>query len=208
MNTRSMTRPLPPSDGFSLVELMISLAIFGIVIGVAAVIVMVTVGNGATVQVGNDIAAMGSDRLTIAPGQALGPGRTSAGAELFTAADADARGIFGIGQLVGVEGVAAAVAATAAADPHAVADEEGMLVIDARDPWTPIRGGRWSSRAVQHVALIDRLAVVIESEVLAPETSDSLTVRSGGHDLDVDDVDLDRFHEDRRLDRRQPRVVR
>ena len=60
------------------------LTTLGIVIGVSAVIVMVTVGNGATVQVGEDIAAMGSDRLTIAPGQALGPGRTSAGAELFT----------------------------------------------------------------------------------------------------------------------------
>jgi putative ABC transport system permease protein len=66
------------------------LTTLGIVIGVSAVIVMVTVGNGATVQVGDDIAAMGSDRLTIAPGQAMGPGRTSAGAELFTVRDADA----------------------------------------------------------------------------------------------------------------------
>ena len=66
------------------------LTTLGIVIGVSAVIVMVTVGNGATVRVGEDIAAMGSDRLTIAPGQALGPGRTSAGAELFTVEDADA----------------------------------------------------------------------------------------------------------------------
>jgi putative ABC transport system permease protein len=63
------------------------LTTLGIVIGVSAVIVMVTVGNGATMQVGDDIAAMGSDRLTIAPGQQVGPGRTSAGAELFSVDD-------------------------------------------------------------------------------------------------------------------------
>jgi hypothetical protein len=48
----------------------------------------------------------------------------------------------------------------------AVADEEGMLVIDARDPWNPVRGGRWSGESVHDVALIDRLAVV------ATESSD------------------------------------
>lgn len=42
----------------------------------------------------------------------------------------------------------------------AVADEEGILVIDARDPWNPVRGGRWSGSAVDDVALIDRLAIV------------------------------------------------
>jgi putative ABC transport system permease protein len=66
------------------------LTTLGIVIGVSAVIVMVTVGGGATVQVGNDIAAMGSDRLTIVPGQAVGPGRMSSGAETFEVKDAQA----------------------------------------------------------------------------------------------------------------------
>lgn len=66
------------------------LTTLGIVIGVSAVIVMVTVGNGATIQVSKDIAAMGSDRLTIVPGQRLGPGRMSAGAESFDVADATA----------------------------------------------------------------------------------------------------------------------
>ena len=42
----------------------------------------------------------------------------------------------------------------------AVAGEEGMFVIDARDPFNPIRGGRWSGDAVDDVALIDRLAIV------------------------------------------------
>ena len=67
-----------------------ALTTLGIVIGVSAVIVMVTVGGGATIQVGEDIAAMGSNRLTIVPGQQVGPGRMSAAAEFFTVADSDA----------------------------------------------------------------------------------------------------------------------
>ncbi|HXK27316.1 MAG TPA: ABC transporter permease [Candidatus Binatia bacterium] len=50
------------------------LTILGIVIGVAAVIVMVTLGSGATVQVSNQIASLGSNVVIILPGQ-MGPGR-------------------------------------------------------------------------------------------------------------------------------------
>ena len=39
------------------------LTILGIVIGVAAVIIMVTIGGGATVQVTNQIASLGSNLL-------------------------------------------------------------------------------------------------------------------------------------------------
>src|SRR5512145_2436136 len=50
------------------------LTILGIVIGVAAVIVMVTLGSGATVQVSQQIASLGSNLVIILPGQ-MGPGR-------------------------------------------------------------------------------------------------------------------------------------
>ena len=52
------------------------LTILGIVIGVAAVIVMVTLGSGATVQVSKQIASLGSNVVMILPGQ-MGPGRGS-----------------------------------------------------------------------------------------------------------------------------------
>src|SRR3990170_4375112 len=52
------------------------LTILGIVIGVAAVIVMVTLGSGATVQVSNQIASLGSNVVIILPGQ-MGPGRVA-----------------------------------------------------------------------------------------------------------------------------------
>src|SRR5574341_1225410 len=52
------------------------LTILGIVIGVAAVIVMVTLGSGATVQVSQQIASLGSNVVILVPGQ-MGPGRGS-----------------------------------------------------------------------------------------------------------------------------------
>lgn len=65
------------------------LTILGIVIGVAAVIVMVTVGEGATMQVRRQIAGMGSNLLMATPGKRLGPGQ-STGNVPFKEADAGA----------------------------------------------------------------------------------------------------------------------
>jgi putative ABC transport system permease protein len=67
-----------------------SLTTLGIMIGVAAVIVMVTLGRGATAQVTADIASLGSNVLTIVPGQRMGPGGASGGARAFDAKDVNA----------------------------------------------------------------------------------------------------------------------
>ncbi len=64
------------------------LTILGIVIGVAAVIVLVTVGGGATAKVTSQIAEMGSNLLMVTPGKRLGPGQDSKG-KLFEAEDAE-----------------------------------------------------------------------------------------------------------------------
>jgi putative ABC transport system permease protein len=66
-----------------------ALTILGIVIGVAAVIVMVTIGGGATAQVTEQIASMGSNLLMVRVGQHRGPGASSA-APAFDLADAQA----------------------------------------------------------------------------------------------------------------------
>jgi putative ABC transport system permease protein len=50
------------------------LTILGIVIGVAAVITMVTLGNGATAAVQAQISSLGSNILNVRPGQRMGPG--------------------------------------------------------------------------------------------------------------------------------------
>ena len=67
-----------------------SLTALGIIIGVASVIIMVTLGNGATAQVRADIASMGSNLLTVMPGQRVGPGGASASAKPFRRQDVDA----------------------------------------------------------------------------------------------------------------------
>jgi putative ABC transport system permease protein len=64
------------------------LTILGIVIGVAAVITMVTLGNGATQSVSDQISSMGSNLLMVLPGQRFGPG-AEAGAP-FKSADIEA----------------------------------------------------------------------------------------------------------------------
>lgn len=53
------------------------LTILGIVIGVSAVIVVVTIGGGATAQVTDQIASLGSNLLMIRVGQHMGPGQSS-----------------------------------------------------------------------------------------------------------------------------------
>lgn len=87
------------------------LTVLGIVIGVAAVITMVTLGNGATRAVSDQISSLGSNLLMIRPGQRLGPVGPSAGAQPFKEADAQALAA----QVGGIRGVAPAqtVAVTA-----------------------------------------------------------------------------------------------
>ena len=66
------------------------LTVLGIVIGVASVIAMVTVGQGSTAQVQSDVAALGSNLLMIRPGSGIrGPGGANDAAAL-TLADLDA----------------------------------------------------------------------------------------------------------------------
>jgi putative ABC transport system permease protein len=66
-----------------------TLTILGIVIGVAAVITMVTMGSGATAQVTAQIASLGSNLLIVIPGQSLGPGQRGIAAP-FELKDAEA----------------------------------------------------------------------------------------------------------------------
>jgi putative ABC transport system permease protein len=65
------------------------LTVLGIVIGVGAVIAMVTIGSGTTAKVTADLAKLGSNLLFVSPGQ-FGPGRASADARPFNARDVEA----------------------------------------------------------------------------------------------------------------------
>ncbi|MBS1155348.1 MAG: multidrug transporter substrate-binding protein [Proteobacteria bacterium] len=50
------------------------LTVLGIVIGVAAVVTMVTLGNGATQMITSQVASLGSNLLIVMPGTRMGPG--------------------------------------------------------------------------------------------------------------------------------------
>lgn len=83
------------------------LTVLGIVIGVAAVIAMVTVGNGATQAIKSQIESFGNNQLMIRPGLRLGPGQ-SVGAPSFKLDDVEAIE----SQIAGVTAVAPQAAKT------------------------------------------------------------------------------------------------
>lgn len=83
------------------------LTMLGIVIGVGAVITMVTLGNGATRAVQSQIASLGSNLLMVLPGQRMGPG--GGGGPAFNLGDVEAIGA----QIGGVRLVAPEVRSSA-----------------------------------------------------------------------------------------------
>lgn len=66
------------------------LTVLGIIIGVAAVIIIVTLGAGTTRQVQDEIGKMGSNMLTLAPGGGMRMGGASQSAPSFELADVQA----------------------------------------------------------------------------------------------------------------------
>ena len=66
------------------------LTVLGIVIGVGAVVTMVTLGNGATMMVSDSISSLGSNLLVLRPSQRLGPGSDAAGSISFRIQDVEA----------------------------------------------------------------------------------------------------------------------
>jgi len=67
------------------------LTVLGIVIGVAAVITMVTIGQGSSAQVAADVSSLGTNLLMVRPGQpSHGPGSTTGSAASLSLKDVDA----------------------------------------------------------------------------------------------------------------------
>ncbi len=94
-----------------------SLTILGIVIGVAAVITLVTIGAGTTAQVARQIGSLGSNMLNLRPGQGFrGPGGAASEADNFKMEDVEAIK----NQVSGL----AAVAPTSAASAQAIYGNE------------------------------------------------------------------------------------
>ena len=115
------------------------LTILGIVIGVSAVITMVTLGRGATQAVQAQIASLGTNLLQIRPGQRMGPGGGGSGAPAFREVDLDAIST----QIAGV----AAVAPEARSSVTVVAGARNWStsVTGTTNAW--LRTGNWTLSA-------------------------------------------------------------
>ena len=114
------------------------LTILGIVIGVSAVITMVTLGNGATLAIQNQISGLGTNLLQVRPGQRMGAGGGT-GAPAFKDTDADmiAQQIGGI--------LAVAPEARAAATAVVGGRNWTTSVIGSTNAW--LETGNWTLRS-------------------------------------------------------------
>ena len=106
-------------------KLRSTLTILGIVIGVAAVISMVTLGSGATQKVTDDISKLGSNVLHVRPGQEMrGPGGARSSSDAFTVQDAEAI----TATIPGIEAVAP------------MAESNGQVIYGSRNWSTSVTG--------------------------------------------------------------------
>ena len=107
------------------------LTILGIVIGVSAVITMVTLGNGTTESVARQIASLGSNLIIVMPGQRGGPGGGGAAAPRFRLADAKAieEQVRGIGAVAPSAGQSVTVVAMAKSWSTTVTGTTGAYLV-------------------------------------------------------------------------------
>lgn len=154
------------------------LTVLGIVIGVAAVITMVTVGNGATQAVREQIESLGSNQLMIRPGQRMGPGG-STGAPSFKLEDVDAIA----NQIAGVKAVApqrqqsmTVVAQGRNWSTQVIGSSNQYFILDNRQ----IRQGRYfEPQEEQSGAAVCVIGTTIEKEIFGLSNAVGQMLRTG-----------------------------
>ena len=154
------------------------LTVLGIVIGVAAVITMVTVGNGATQAVREQIESLGSNQLMIRPGQRMGPGG-SAGAPSFKLEDVEAIA----NQIAGVKAVApqrqqsmTVVAQGRNWSTQVIGSSNQYFILDNRQ----IRQGRYfEPQEEQSGAAVCVIGTTIEKEIFGSSNAVGQMLRTG-----------------------------
>ena len=157
-----------------------SLTILGIVIGVAAVITMVTLGQGATAKVTSDIAKLGSNMLQVRPGQGFhGPGGARTSSDPFDVADASAifRDISGL----------RAVAPTTGTSTQAIYGNQNWSTsitgttsafLDVRD-WDLASGRRFTEGELRAGKAVCILGSTVQKELFGREDPLGATIRLG-----------------------------
>ncbi|HYK80848.1 MAG TPA: ABC transporter permease, partial [Micropepsaceae bacterium] len=125
-----------------------SLTTLGVIIGVAAVIAMVTLGNGATVSVTSSIGSLGRNLLILAPGTRR-VGGANAGAEPFAPGDVDAvrRDIAGL-RAVAPVAQRAEIVVTGNQNHSTQVTGTDNAYFDVRD-WPPIAGREFTDPEIR-----------------------------------------------------------
>ena len=175
-------------NGIRTHRLRSGLTVLGILIGIAAVILTVGLGEGAQAQVSSDITALGTNLLTVSPGSS-----TSAGG---------IRGGFGTASTLTTYDASALASPTVAPDIKAVApitDSEETLtagtsnwstsVVGSTPSWITVRGETVAQgRFIDNQDVSDHEAVV----VLGSTTASELFSRADpvGQTVDVDGLPL------------------
>ena len=128
------------------------LTILGIVIGVGAVVTMVTLGKATTAAVQQQISALGSNVLQVRPGQGFGRGGGGPPPPPFKVPDADAVAT----QIAGVTAVAPQTNASATAIYEganwSTTINGTTLAFNTVQPW-PLAAGRYWSPAEQEAVV-------------------------------------------------------
>ncbi len=155
-----------------------SLTILGIVIGVAAVITMVTIGDGATAQIQADIQKLGTNLLQVFRGQGFGgPGGARTSAPPFSMEDVRAiqEEIAGI----------AAVAPSSNSSTQAIYSNNNWSTqvtgttdafLQVRD-WALAAGRNFSESELRAGAAVCLLGNTVKSELFAAEDAVGATIR-------------------------------
>ncbi|WP_245778936.1 ABC transporter permease [Dokdonella immobilis] len=145
------------------------LTVLGIVIGVGAVVTMVTLGNGATQAVSDQIASLGSNMLIVRPGQRLMGGRDAAGSPSFRVADAEAIRE----QIGGLEAVAPSVSTNVTIvhlsnNWSTVVTGSGNAYLAARS-WQPISGRSFSETEERSGSAVCVIGETVRRELFGSE---------------------------------------
>jgi putative ABC transport system permease protein len=155
-----------------------SLTILGIVIGVSAVIIMVSIGEGVTAKVQSDIEKLGSNLLQVFRGQGFGGGGGSRGsAPPFTVEDANA--------IQNEVGGVAAVAPSSNSGTQAIYGNSNWATqvtgttdkfLQVRD-WSLVSGRNFSESELRGGAAVCILGNTVKTELFGNEDPVGATIR-------------------------------
>ena len=154
------------------------LTLLGIVIGVAAVIALVTIGQGATDKITSELSKLGSNMLIARPGASTQGPPGGSDARTFTTRDVDAlRALSGIRALSPSANKQATVHFNGASlDTTVTGAEAGYFTVQ---DWTFTDGGPFSDSDVRSGASICVIGETIRKDLFATQTAVGASIRIG-----------------------------